>query len=116
MAKAPCIVTYGGFSYRVEPVVKEADGTSCISARLLDASGELSQPLDEQSLTQNFSQRDGAAHAWSVSFQTKKDFFLQRALVERMVEDGDAVELEDLTAPAARPAPAFTQRSLWSRH
>lgn len=114
LAKAPCTVTYGGFSYRVAPVVNEVENTSFISARLLDASGALSHPLDEQNLTQNFPHRDGADKAWGVSFQTKKDFFIQRALVERMVEEGEAVEIEDLNPVTQRPSPVF-QRSQWGR-
>ena len=100
LKSAPCNITYAGCDYRVEPVVDETQNTSHISAQLLTASGGLWQPRCEEELTKSFPDKNGAEEAWVAGFQTKKEFFLQRALVSRLIADGDAVEIENITATA----------------
>jgi hypothetical protein len=105
LRKGPCTVSYGGFSYRVEAVSDEGSDTSRIAARLLSSTGRLWEPPHEQELTLGFASKDGAELAWSERFETQEKFFLQRALVDRLIDDGNAVEIEQDAIEVARPAP-----------
>lgn len=107
LRSAPCNITYAGCDYRVEPVVDEEQNTSHISAQLLTAAGRLWQPRHEEALTKDFPDKNGAEEAWTTGFQTKKEFFLQRALVSRLIDEGDAVEIEAM-APIPEVAAADT--------
>ena len=99
LRNTPCSVAYGGFKYRVEPVRTPDTHESYISARLLTSAGELWEPLQEQVLTPRFNDENAAERAWTQGFETKDNYFLLRALVNRLIDDGYAVELEQ-DAPA----------------
>lgn len=100
LQKGPSKVSYGGFDYRVEPMVSDDATTSKISARLLAATGRLWEPFHEQDLTPNFLTADGAANSWSTGFAVDEKYFLQREIVSRLIEEGSAAEIEEVAAPA----------------
>ena len=103
LRNGPCSIAYGGFNYRVEPVKVPETHESYVSARLVTAAGELFEPVQQQVLTSRFSDEEGAEAAWTRGFETKDSYFLLRALVYRLLDDGHAEELEQGAAlPAAR--------------
>ena len=94
LRNSPCSVAYGAFNYRVEPVRVVEQRQSYISARLLTSSGELWSPVQEQVLTEVFSDEAEAERVWSKGFDTRETYFLLRALVRRLIDDGYAEQIE----------------------
>ena len=93
LQKPPYEVSYDSFTYRVEPRSDETANTSYIAARLLMNNGRLWEPHHEHQLTRQFSQREGASEAWLVGFEAKREFFLPRSLIDRMIGEGAAEQL-----------------------
>jgi hypothetical protein len=89
LRKPPCEVRYDSFTYRVEPK-SDGDTTSYISAQLLNANGRLWEPKHEHELTRRFAESEGAKNAWQVGFEAKREYFLPRSLIDRLVDEGEA--------------------------
>lgn len=87
LKKAPYKVSYGEFTYTVQPVVLEDETTSYIAARMLTEGGRLMQPLHEYELSKRFANPTGAQEAWSEGFVAKTDLFISRALIARLVDE-----------------------------
>ena len=93
LKRSPFEVVYADFTYRIEPVT---DGvTSYIAARLLDSHGKLIEPVHEYALSRKQLSPDGAREQWSSGFETVEDFFLQRELIERLLDREWAEEVEE---------------------
>lgn len=85
LKKAPYKVSYGEFTYAVQPV--EEENVSYIAARMLTATGRLMEPLHEYELTRRFPDVTTAKEAWAGGFDAREDSFLTRALMERMIDE-----------------------------
>jgi hypothetical protein len=101
LRKPPCLVSYGGFDYRVEPFTDATGGKSCISARVLAPSGRLWEPPHHEDLTTAFTDLNAAEQAWTNGFVAREDYFLQREIVDRLLDEGSAVEIEADQAASA---------------
>ena len=87
LKKAPYKVSYGEFTYAIQPVVLEDEKISYIAARMVTEAGRLMQPLHEYELSKRFPSLTGAQEAWSEGFVAKTDQFISRALVARLVDE-----------------------------
>ncbi len=94
LEKSPCEVSYADFTYRIEPIAVEAEDRSYIAARLITEDGVLWEPAHEYALTRNLAHKDAAGHAWDVGFDTTGSFFVPRQIVERLVAEGMAEEVQ----------------------
>jgi len=103
LKKAPYKVTYGEFTYAIQPVALEEEKVSYIAARMLAANGRLHQPLHEYELSRRFANLTEAEEVWTAGFESREDSFLVRALIERMIDEQAA---EIVPAPALDPASA----------
>ena len=92
LKKAPYKVSYGEFTYAVQPVVLEEEKISYIAARMVTESGRLMQPLHEYELTKRFPSLTGAQEAWTEGFVAKEDQFISRALINRLIDE-EAAEI-----------------------
>jgi hypothetical protein len=102
LKKAPYKVSYGEFTYVVQPVVLEEEKVSYIAARMVTENGRLMQPLHEYELTKRFPSLTGAQEAWSEGFVAKEDQFISRALINRLIDE-EAAEI--IPAPPKVLAP-----------
>jgi hypothetical protein len=80
-------------------VTVEGEEASYIAARLLTPKGKIWEPLHEHALTRRFPQKDGAKAAWSAGFETISEFFVPRQIIERIVEQGAAEEIQPILKP-----------------
>ena len=94
LEKSPCEVSYADFTYRIEPVAVDAEDRSYIAARLITDKGALWEPAHEFALTRNLAQIDAAGSDWDVGFDTTGSFFVPRQIVERLVAEGMAEEVQ----------------------
>jgi hypothetical protein len=106
LKKAPYKVTYGEFSYAVQPVVLEEEKTSYIAARMVTANGRLHQPLHEYELSRRFPTLVGADEAWTGGFEAKEDQFLCRSLIRRLLDEqaAEVIPVPALSLPLNGPA------------
>lgn len=98
LRKAPYKLSYGEFTYAVQPVETEGEKTSYIAARMVMSNGHLYQPLHEYEFSRRLSGKDAAEKAWTEGFEAKEDSFLVKALIKRMIEEEAA---EVIPAPVA---------------
>lgn len=98
LKKAPYKVSYAEFSYVLQPVELAEENTSYIAARMVMPNGRLWEPLHEYELTRRFPTSTGAEEAWTDGFEVRKDLFLARAIMGRVIEEGGA---EEVPAPSA---------------
>lgn len=104
--KGPYKVTYGEFTYSIQPVALEEEKVSYIAARMVMANGRLHQPLHEYELSRRFSNLTGAEEAWTAGFEAREDSFLSRELIGRMIDEqaAEVVPQQDAVPSQARPA------------
>jgi hypothetical protein len=115
LRKPPCEVSYESFTYHVVPRGEEGGTSSYIAARLVSDDGMLWEPHHEHELTRRFVQAEGAQSAWPVGFEARRELFLARSLIDRLVDEGAAEIISDDLGVAAKAqfpmqAPAATYR------
>lgn len=87
LRKAPYKITYGEFTYAIQPVTAEGEKTSYVAARMVMSNGHIYQPLHEYEFSRQLPGKGAAEKAWTEGFEAKEDSFLVKALIQRMIEE-----------------------------
>jgi hypothetical protein len=96
---APIRVSYGDIEYSITTVEIEAENVSYIAARMVAANGRLVKPIYEHELSLRFKSVGGAKAAWKGGFKANDKLFLNRSIIERVLNHELGETVEDVPIP-----------------